>query len=286
MEEETIEEIAGPLPPMQEAGPSCPACMGGAMLGHAYVIGRVEARFPTLAVEKEFAQASGRADAAGQTDQETFHAVLTERRYRYIARQLCWVLRVRGVETYLLQPRDPADLDLLIESIRPTPAPDDLDVVIGMRGPVAGPELCNGLMLPILLVDQIYSFSREALIRAIPRPDGIAEARFAPAAEEMFERILQLTDNAGASDEHRALNYLAMRYPAIYARTAEAYARNASLTAVEVRPSALAGARRIVEAVFAYTDRATDVTEKAFVRVDVTEEFPFLVSKLAPTFDR
>jgi hypothetical protein len=28
---------------------------------------------------------------------------------------------------------------------------------------------------------------------------------------------MQLTDNAGATDEHRALNYLAMRYPAIYA---------------------------------------------------------------------
>ncbi len=30
-----------------------------------------------------------------------------------------------------------------------------------------------------------------------------------------------MTDNAGATDEHRALNYLAMGYPAIYARAAE-----------------------------------------------------------------
>ena len=36
---------------------------------------------------------------------------------------------------------------------------------------------------------------------------------------------MQLTDNAGASDEHRALNYLAMRYPDIYARAAEAFKR-------------------------------------------------------------
>jgi hypothetical protein len=28
------------------------------------------------------------------------------------------------------------------------------------------------------------------------------------------------------------------------------------------------------------------LTEKVFVRVDVTEEFPFLVTKLAPYYDR
>ena len=33
-----------------------------------------------------------------------------------------------------------------------------------------------------------------------------------------------MTDNAGATDEHRALNYLAVRYPAIYAKAAEAFA--------------------------------------------------------------
>jgi hypothetical protein len=30
----------------------------------------------------------------------------------------------------------------------------------------------------------------------------------------------------------------------------------------------------------------TDVTEKFFVRVDVTEEFPFLVTKMSPYYDR
>jgi hypothetical protein len=33
-------------------------------------------------------------------------------------------------------------------------------------------------------------------------------------------------------------------------------------------------------------NRNTDFTEKFFVRVDVTEEFPFLVTKLSPYFDR
>jgi len=37
--------------------------------------------------------------------------------------------------------------------------------------------------------------------------------------------------------------------------------------------------------VFSFTNRQTDVTDKSFVRVDVSEEFPFLVSKIAPYFD-
>ena len=39
---------------------------------YVYAIGRVEARFPNLAAEKEFAQATGRTDTAGKTDQQTF----------------------------------------------------------------------------------------------------------------------------------------------------------------------------------------------------------------------
>jgi len=44
--------------------------------------------------------------------------------------------------------------------------------------------------------------------------------------------------------------------------------------------------RKIVDVIFSFTDRKTDVTEKYFVRVDVTEEFPFLVTKLSPYYDR
>lgn len=36
----------------------------------------------------------------------------------------------------------------------------------------------------------------------------------------------------------------------------------------------------------AYTNRNTDFREKFCVRVDVTEEFPFLVTKLGPYYDR
>jgi hypothetical protein len=134
--------------------------------------------------------------------------------------------------------------------------------------------------------DQIYSFDREALIKGILRPEKVPAKEFTAMAEELFDRIMQLTDNACGTDEHRALNYLAVRYPAIYANAAEAFARNSSLTVVETRLSRLSGTRKIVEVIFAYTNRTTDVTEKFFVRVDVTEEFPFLITKMSPYYDR
>ncbi|MGH2568072.1 MAG: hypothetical protein ACREF9_09685 [Opitutaceae bacterium] len=275
--------------PSQVDAARCPSCAGegaGAPRSYVYAIGRIEPRFPSVAVEKEFAQVTARADTKGKTDSETLQLVISARENRYLARQLCWVLTIQGLETYLLTPRDPVDLELLIEAVRPVPRPTDLDVVVGVRGPIAPPEMCNGLVIPIVLFDQIYSFDREALIKSIPRPETVAEDQFGAAAEELFDRIMQLTDNAGSTDENRALNYLAVRYPAIYARAAEQFAADASLSAVDVRPSPLSNARRVLDVIFAFTNRNSDVTEKFFVRVDVTEEFPFLITKMSPYYDR
>jgi hypothetical protein len=253
---------------------------------YVYALGKCEPRFPSLSVEKEFAQATGRAETAGLTDRQALHGVLSERRNRYLVRKLCWVLTIEGLETYILHPHDPADWDLLVEALRPTPRPGDVDAVVGVRGPIAPPQLCNGLLAPIVLFSQIYSFDVDSLIKSIPRPEGMTEEQFKPAADEVFNRIMQMADNAGATDEHRALNYVAMRYPAIYATTADAHGRNDALTAIEVRPSRLSGVRRIVDVILSFTNRQTDVVEKYFVRVDVTEEFPFLVTKMSPYYER
>jgi hypothetical protein len=251
-----------------------------------YAIGNIEPRFPSLSVEKEFAQATGRAGTQGLNDRKALKKVLSARENRYLLRQLCWVFSVEGMETYLLLPRDPADLDLLAEAVRDKPGPGDLDVAIGMRGPLAPPELCNGLMVPIVVFDQLYSFDRDSFIASIPKQKDTADDAYEAASEELFDRIMMLADNAGATDEHRALNYLAVRYPQIYARAAQSFQDNFTLTRVEVRPSILSSTRNIVEVIFAFTHRENDFTEKYAVSVDVTEEFPFLVKKLSSYYDR
>ena len=82
-----------------------------------------------------------------------------------------------------------------------------------------------------------------------------------------------MTDNAGATDDHRALNCLAMRYPGIYAKAAEEFPRDFSLSGVNVIPSPLSDTRRVVDCIFAYTNRNSDFTEKYCVRCDITEQY-------------
>ena len=143
-------------PPSEVSYPTCGGATASMPGSYVYTIGRIEARFPRLSVEKEFAQATGRAETASQTDQQAFYNVLSKPENRYLASQLCWVLTIQGLETYIVRPRDPRDFDRLIEAIRPQPSPMDIDVVIGMRGPIAPPEFCNGLMVPIVVFDQVY----------------------------------------------------------------------------------------------------------------------------------
>ena len=276
--------------PAQIKSQSCPTCSGQNSVKttqYIYTLGRIQPRFPSVGIEKEYIQAAARRKkTAGQTDSEVMADVLSDPQNRYLARKLCWVLNIEGLETYILQPMNNTDLELVIESLRPSPSPLDLSVVIGVMGPIAPPSLCNGMQLPILGYDQIYSFDVATLIKSIPKPAKISAKEFAPAAEELFMRIIQISDNAGATDDHRALNYVSVRYNAIYAIAAECYSRDCSFTSIEVIQSRLYGLRKIVDVVLAFTGRSTDVTEKYFCRVDVTEEFPFLVTKMQPYFDR
>lgn len=283
---------SGAVIPQGAAG-SCPNCAaakaGGAqprLQPYVYVIGHIEPRFPLISVEKEAWQAIKREPgAAKDTDRQAMLKVLKDPANRYLVRQLCWVLSVHGIDTYILVPRDPADYQLLVDAYRAEPNPGDLELVIGLRSQNAPPSMCNGLTVPIVMFDQIYPFDRKSLLNAIPQPKD-PPSNFIHAAEEMFDRIMHQSDNAGAADADRALNYLAVRYGRIYETGAREFERNASFTSIDVLSSPLSGTRRIVDVVFAFTSRDTDVVTKHFVRVDVTDEFPFLVTKLSPYYDR
>lgn len=271
-------------------GCSCGSA-GTKMLSPSYVyaIGKVVYRFPTRSLESELAQAMGRKpveETKGHAHEEVIHNVLTDPANRYIARQICYVLNIERLETYILIPTDPLDTDRLAQALRPAAGLMDIDVIIGRRGALSSPEMCNGLIVPIVMVDQIYSFDRDSLMKAIPKRKGTDENQFKKTSDALFNHIIQIADNAGATDEHRALNYLSVRYDEIYHRTQLMQDENYSFTAVDVRPSRLSGARKVVDVIFSYENRANRAIQKWFVRVDVTEEFPFLVSPMQQYFER
>ena len=97
-----------------EIGPFTPSC--GTANGvvslptYIYALGRIEPRFPRLSIEKEFAQATASKDNKGLTDRQAMHGALSKPENRYLVRQLCWVLTIEGLETYVLVPRDSGDL--------------------------------------------------------------------------------------------------------------------------------------------------------------------------------
>jgi len=49
---------------------------------HVYAIGQIEARFPRLSIEKEFAQATGRTETAGQPERKIHRDVAFPNRDR------------------------------------------------------------------------------------------------------------------------------------------------------------------------------------------------------------
>jgi hypothetical protein len=258
---------------------------------YVYAIGKVIHRFPNKSVEMELAQTIGRIpemETKSFTNPEVAHKVFTDPNNRYIARQICYILTIEGLETYILVPSDPLDFDRLAQALRPAPDIGDIDVIIGRRGPMASPEMCNGLVVPIVIVDQIYSFDRETLMKSIPKrkEKGTSEDQFRKTADAVFNYLIQIADNAGAIDEHRALNYLAVRYDEIYYRTQLLQDENYSFTGIEVRPSLLSGTQKIVDVIFSYENRANRALQKWFCRVNVTGEWPYLVSPMREYFER
>ena len=253
-------------------------------LPYVYVLGQIEARFPNRSIEKEFVQIIERSKSANFEHQQAFYSVLSQPENRYLARKLSWILTMEGVPIYILLPTGPEDLNILLEAIRPPACPLDRQVVVGRKGPVAPPEMC-GLEVPMVLVDHLYSLEYNDFIKSI-RSESVTDEKFKAIARETFLRMMQLADNIGSTDKHRALNYLSVRYPAIYVKAAEELERNFLLTSVNAIFSRLSDNRKIVSVIQSFTNKETGAVEKYFVRVDLTEEFPFIVTKMAPYYDR
>ncbi|MER8236479.1 hypothetical protein ACIRQY_22580 [Streptomyces sp. NPDC101490] len=248
-----------------------------------YAIGQLGCRFPDPGVEKEFAQVAGRTDTRGRTDNEALREVVDRPENRYLARQLLYVFSVRGVETYVARPRFPEDYDKLIDAVRPHPTPLDLDVLIGVRGPLPTPSEYAAGRLPLVEFDQLYSFDRASLVDAVRKPKDMPAKRFRTTADEVLSKLLAVADNAGATHEDRAANYVACRYAAVYVRTFEALAADSALTSIEVRPAVVGGERGVMNFTLSFTRRGTDLTERWSALVNTQFLYPYLMTPLSPS---
>lgn len=255
-----------------------------------YVIGRVTVRFPTPGIQKEYEHES--RGGGYPTEAHAIYDVLSK--HPHIARRVCYVLKVQGVDAYILQPATRNELRYIIETLKPVEPPAEeeasLDVIIGWKGPIASPEMCVGLAVPIVIVENAYSFTRTAFLQQIKESLsdlGEMPPTFQVTANDLLNRILQIADNFGELGEHRALNYVAARYPLIYQKAVEMANAKFKLDTVAVRPSRLTGVRKVCDVIFHYRSYSAPFgVESFFVRVDTTEIWPFIVSPLSPFFER
>jgi len=247
-----------------------------------FAVGRVEPRFPTLGLEKEFRQTVGVHEGVGE--RIALRRAIGERTNRFLLRQLSWVFMVGGVETYMLAPRDPVDLEFLADTLREDGTDDEFDLVIGTLGAVLTEDPWGARGLSIVVFDRLLSFTVGDLLTELARSAQAAEekdANFQALASDLFERLVLATDNTGLADHYRAANYIALRYPEVYKYAARSRSRGLTLASVAARSIPFSGHRRLVDVIFSYSGPDGE-REERFVRVDVTEEYPFLVQGLSP----
>jgi PatG C-terminal len=277
--------------------------------GPVYSVGQLSPQFPSPGVEKEFAQLAGGASSPGTVDIKLLREVLSAPENLYLGRHLCWLFTAQGADSFIILPRDDAEVVRLMESM---PSDDTEEVVHTVVGKTVRADRidspCIDLGLPAVVADQLLAFTLNEFTQALlgagarnnggqapsPEPpttnsvgvvDGDKSAEdMQRVARHVFHQLTRRTDNRGLADEHRALNYLALRYPQIYRAVSEAYRDNKVLVGIQTRHSH-SQTRRLVTVAVTFRHRHTDITERYQCLVDVTEVFPFLVTSLQPTFE-
>jgi PatG Domain len=246
-------------------------------------VGAITSAFPSLSVEKEFAQLFGQKDFTGLTDRQTMHSVLSQPENRYLARRMCFLLTPYGTGSspaYVLMPENQDDLDLLIDTLKRPLGGSEFDVVKGQVIGIAPPALCNAQQLPILSFYQLYSFGFDEFLGALPRPDKIAEGEFNAACDELFHRALRLASNA--SGPTLGLSYAILNYAGLYKLVAEKYQHNYSLTDIELRISRVTLGS--VDIWLKFVERKTGFSESYCFTVNHSGPFAFLEEPIHPSF--
>jgi hypothetical protein len=263
--------------------------------GWVYAIGRIVPQFPDLGVEKEFAQLSGGAAAPprGMLETDELIEVLRDPDNAYLARQLCWVFSAGEVEAFTLVTQDDAQARRLGDALPSAEqAEQTVQVVIGTMGSPRAEDPCASTGLPAVRIDHHLAFQVDEFIDALAAEDREGEEgegqepdeNFRAAARDLFARLTRRSNNRGIAEEHRALNYVALRYPPLYRVRADAYRENKALMNVEAR-HAHSSNRRLVAVRLVFRDRRTDVLERYQCLVDVTDRFPFLAAPLSQVYD-
>lgn len=277
-----------PSPNPADAHAPCPSCAAQARPApqqYVYALGRIEVRFPSLGLEREYQQrerALAQAPEAAAPERRLARVGAVLEKNPHLAAQACYLFTVGGNPAYILAPAANYLRGALFEALAAGETQDAWVVAIGRLGPMAPPQACGGVLAPVLLVDQLYTFRLDEwsvaltqTVEAALKDRHIAADEFRDTARTLFHRIVQSTENVGATDVHRALNYLIMQHPGVFLVAAEKRKRHV-LERIETRLVQGVSGRRQVAIILGFSEISTGVPERWFTRVDITEEWPFV----------
>jgi hypothetical protein len=229
-----------------------------------YFLCHVVAEHPNLGVEK-YALLKMRGGAfKGLSKDAALHLAIE--RNPDLARQECYIALVQGVETYILVPVFPdIGYPMLVEATK-----HEISAVIGTVGPIANPDMCNGVALPIVFFDVIFNFNQEEFVEQIP-PDKVDKAKFQAAANSLWEQLVPLI--GPGTGPKRALAHMLLSDDSWWRfAITEQLTSNSELKSVNVHP-APATTRSLVN-VFATFLYRENLMEKTYYRTfDLTNKF-------------
>ncbi|KAF7781777.1 hypothetical protein PRUB_b1105 [Pseudoalteromonas rubra] len=250
---------------------------------YIYALGQVDIVFPNEGIKRQFLSAAMELGV----DEKAYYAVFTNlsqpidspsrNKYLYLAEQVDWVLSVKQVHSYVLNPAAPAELQALIEALQP-PKNTLEPVYTCVIGHITSSH--SALDLPEVVCQQVYHHTLSELHHTIQK---ISRAE-TNAIQDVI-RELEVEPNPGRNDFDRAKNFIAFRYPDIYAQTHKMHAGSNSLPSASLvsitfsRFDALSD-HRIVDITLTYKENTSTKHHYYFCRVDVSGLYPFINTEI------
>ncbi|CAM3789266.1 hypothetical protein VA7868_00445 [Vibrio aerogenes CECT 7868] len=224
------------------------------------------------------------------------NTVLSSRYFRYLARELEWLLEDEYSNAlYQLLPSE-YNMQQLINALDDTQAPPPSGQGTFNPPPQSGYDdshaTINTLIVGSVMPDagqlsqlQIHKFCQVDPATIADQVSYFHQHNQQTSMAQLIKSYLLLAKNAGMTDEERALNYLLCYdtgfYSKIYEQRQQSQRQSVHLVGIDARLY-YAGERTLVCVIFNYQDQKTSVIESWSSTIDVTNEYPFMVSEFEP----
>jgi hypothetical protein len=282
-----------PVQAVAEGGPfplaPCPHCgssfsQPGPVLKLAYAIGHLEPRFASLGVEKEFQQLAAALGTERNVSYDSLEEIVGSESGSYLLDHLCWIFRVHGSDVFFVQPWDRDEKFRLLAMSSAGNNDERFDVIVGAAAFSLPTPSCVSSGLPAVYPAQVFSFTFEDFIANVPRPTDGGSDVFPSIVRSVLQHSLNRVQNFDTMDADRAINYLTLRYPDIYATADSLAGARWELERIETSIVQSREARQIVTARYVFGSDVGSRRRTFECRVDVTDVFPFLASSLREVF--